>query len=114
MGYMRGGASQPIIEVDGTQRFSLPGQPLFPALGDDTILKPTLSWLLESNRSGRLDAELSYVSGGMHWRADYNVVAEETGDAVDLVGWVTIDNQRSVAVRATARLLRARYLVASS
>lgn len=93
MTYMQGGASQPIIEVDGKQRFSLPGQPLFPALGDDTILKPTLSWLLESNRSGRLDAELSYVSGGMHWRADYNVVAPETGDAVDLVGWVTIDNQ---------------------
>ncbi|MGH9867330.1 MAG: DUF4139 domain-containing protein [Candidatus Polarisedimenticolia bacterium] len=93
MAYMQGGASQPIIEVDGKQRFSLPGQPLFPALGDDTILKPTLSWLLESDRSGRLDAELSYITGGMRWRADYNLVAPETGDAVDLVGWVTIDNQ---------------------
>src|SRR4051794_21827518 len=32
--------SQPIIEVEGQLRFSLPGQPLFPALGDDTVLKP--------------------------------------------------------------------------
>ena len=29
-------------------RFSLPGQPLFPALSGDSILKPTLSWLLRT------------------------------------------------------------------
>ncbi len=93
MAYMQGGAGQPIIEVDGKLRFSLPGQPLFPALGDDTILKPTLSWQLETDRPGRFDAELSYVTGGMRWEADYNLVATEKGDVVDLVGWVTIDNQ---------------------
>ena len=38
-------AGQPIIEVDGKMRFGLPGTPLFPDLGDDTILKPTLNWL---------------------------------------------------------------------
>ncbi|MGH9532676.1 MAG: DUF4139 domain-containing protein, partial [Terriglobales bacterium] len=59
MAYMQGGAGQPIIEVDGKLRFSLPGQPLFPALGDDTILKPTLTWQLETDRAGKFDAELS-------------------------------------------------------
>ncbi len=93
MAYMQGGAGQPIIEVEGKMRFSLPGQPLFPALGDDTILKPTLTWQLETDRSGKFDAELSYVTGGMRWEADYNLVAPEKGDVVDLVGWVTIDNQ---------------------
>ncbi|MGH9557531.1 MAG: DUF4139 domain-containing protein, partial [Terriglobales bacterium] len=93
MAYMQGGAGQPIIEVDGKLRFSLPGQPLFPALGDDTILKPTLSWQLETDRSGKFEAEISYVTGGMRWQADYNLVAPEKGDVVDLVGWVTIDNQ---------------------
>ena len=29
----------------------------------------------------------------MSWKADYNVVAPEAGDVLDLVGWVTIDNQ---------------------
>jgi len=37
-------SEQPIIEVNGKLQFSLPGQPLFPALADDTVLKPTLSW----------------------------------------------------------------------
>ena len=36
------GSEQPIIEIDGKVRFGLPGTPIFPALADDTILKPTL------------------------------------------------------------------------
>lgn len=88
-----GGTAQPIIEVDGKLRFSLPGRPLFPALGDDTILKPTLLWVLETDRAARFDAELSYVTGGMRWNADYNLVLPERGDTLDLIGWVTLDNQ---------------------
>jgi hypothetical protein len=89
--------SQPIIEVDGVLRFGLPGQPLFPALSADSILKPTLSWLLQTDKPGSLDAELSYVSGGMNWHADYNLVvadgiANQT-NLVDLVGWITMQNQ---------------------
>ena len=93
MAYAGGGSGQPIIEVDGKLRFSLPGQPMFPSLGDDTILKPTLTWLLQADKPGKLDAELSYVTGGMNWNADYNLVSPEKGDTLDLVGWVTIDNQ---------------------
>lgn len=87
------GSGQPIIEVDGRLQFGLPGRPLFPSLGVDTILKPTLDWQLESAEAGRRTAELSYVSGGMSWHADYNIVAPEKGDVVDIVAWVTLDNQ---------------------
>ncbi len=85
--------SQPIIEVGGRLRFSLPGEPLFPALADDTILKPTLHWVLEADASGPLDAELSYVTGGMSWEADYNLLSPTEGDTLDVIGWVTMDNQ---------------------
>ncbi len=93
MAYQSGGTSQPIIEVDGKLRFSLPGQPLFPPLGDDTILKPTIEWQLQADKAGKLDAELAYVTGGMSWEADYNIVAPEKSDLLDFVGWVTMDNQ---------------------
>lgn len=93
MGMVSGGAGQPIVEVGGKLQFTLPGQPIFPALGDDTILKPALDWILYSAQPARFDAELSYVSGGMNWSSDYNIVAPETGDTLDLVGWVTLDNQ---------------------
>ncbi len=87
------GSSQPIIEVDGKLRFSLPGEPIFPALGDDSILEPTLTWKIETNQPGKFPAELAYVTGGMSWQADYNCVAPESGDVMTLTGWVTIDNQ---------------------
>jgi len=90
---MAGGTAQPIIEVDGKLRFSLPGQPLFPRLGGDTILKPTIDWKINADKAGKLNAELAYVTGGMSWEADYNVVAPENSDLIDLVGWVTMDNQ---------------------
>jgi hypothetical protein len=87
------GGGQPIVEIDGKLQFQLPGQPVFPALGDDTVLRPTLDWVIQSPDRARFDAELSYVSGGMSWSADYNAVAPETGDTLDITGWVTLDNQ---------------------
>jgi hypothetical protein len=91
--YVAAGNGEPIIEIDGKLQFGLPGQPIFPALSNDTILKPTLSWLLQSDRPGSTNAEFSYVTGGMSWHADYNVVAPVNGNLLDIVGWVTLDNQ---------------------
>ena len=91
--YVNSGSGEPIIEIDGKLQFGLPGQPIFPALSNDTILKPTLSWLLQSDKPGATTAEFSYVTGGMSWHADYNVVAPATGNMLEVVGWVTLDNQ---------------------
>ncbi len=83
----------PIIQVDGQLQFSLPGEPRFPALADDTILKPTLSWKLFSEQATNMEAEIAYITGGMSWEAAYNIVAPENGDLLDLTGWVTMGNQ---------------------
>lgn len=91
--YVNAGGGEPIIEIDGQLRFGLPGQPIFPALTNETILKPTLSWLLQSDHPGTTNAEFSYVTGGMSWHADYNIVAPPSGNLLDIVGWVTLDNQ---------------------
>ncbi|NLH43756.1 MAG: hypothetical protein GX448_18105, partial [Planctomycetes bacterium] len=86
-------AQSVIVEVGGKLRFNLPGEPLFPSLADDTILKPTVHWVLETDAAGKLDAELSYVTGGMSWEADYSMLAQEKDDRIDVIGWVTMDNQ---------------------
>ncbi len=99
-GYVPGGGSeQPIIEVNGKLQFTLPGTPLFPDLGDDTVLKPTLNWLLQSDQPGKFDAEVSYITGGFTWEADYNLVSPEKGDTVDLIGWVTMNNHSGKTFR---------------
>lgn len=97
-GYPQPGMGQPIVEVDGVLRFGLPGLPLFPALSGDSILKPTLSWQLATTQAGRSQAEISYVSGGMTWQSDYNLVVEDgpknSGmNSLDLVGWITMQNR---------------------
>ncbi len=96
-------AQAPIIEVDGTLRFGLPGTPLFPSLGEAALLKPTLNWLLLSDKAAQFNAELSYVTGGLTWEATYNIITPEKGDALDLIGWVTLQN-RSGRTFENARL----------
>ena len=93
-GYQPGGEMvAPIVEVDGKLRFSLPGEPLFPALAGDGILKPTLTWKIGTAQPAKFDAELGYITGGLSWQAAYNLIAPEKGDALDVVGWVTVNNQ---------------------
>lgn len=83
----------PIIEINGKTRFGLPGTPLFPPLKDDALLKPALNIQLNSTVSGSVSAELAYITGGLSWKADYNLIATEKDDKVDLNAWVTFDNQ---------------------
>ncbi|MCA9251911.1 MAG: hypothetical protein KDA54_12335 [Phycisphaerales bacterium] len=85
--------SEPLIEIDGKLRFGLPGTPIFPSLTDDSILKPTLQWKIHSDQTKDVLAELAYQTGGMRWRADYNVIAESDDDIVSLPAWVTLENQ---------------------
>ena len=84
--------SRAIVEIGGKLRFDLPGVPLFPGLGQDVILKPTLDWTIETDRAGRVDAELAYVSGGFNWNADYNIVQGDA-NSLDVIGWVTMENR---------------------
>ncbi|HXH28154.1 MAG TPA: DUF4139 domain-containing protein, partial [Candidatus Polarisedimenticolia bacterium] len=100
------GGTSPIVEIDGGLQFFLPGRPIFETLGDDAILEPTLLWTLWADRAGPRDLEVSYLTGGLRWLATYNVVAPETGDRFDLVGWVTLQNQSGTAFEnATVKLM---------
>ena len=103
-GFVPGGNFvEPIIEVDGKLQFSLPGEPIFPSLGTDNVLKPTLNWKLNSASSGKIDAEVAYLSNGFSWEASYNLVATDKSDLLDVVGWVTMKN-RSGMTFADARV----------
>jgi hypothetical protein len=94
---LNGGPAQPLIEVNGKMQFQLPGTPLFPATTDGLLLKPTLRWQIQSEKSEHFSAELAYITGGLDWDATYNVVVpnstDVTGDEkADVLGWVTIHN----------------------
>jgi hypothetical protein len=96
-----GGVSSPIIEVDGKLQFSLPGQPHFPALGDQNILRPTLNWTLSSEKEAKFDAQLSYITRGLSWEASYNIVAPEKGTELALSAWITLSNKSGTDFKHT-------------
>ncbi|MGB8221127.1 MAG: hypothetical protein WCF10_01010, partial [Polyangiales bacterium] len=72
------------------------------ALPDGLITKPTLVWKLATKKTGRQLVEVAYQTGGLGWQADYNAVLNEKDTALDLGGWVTIENH-SGATYANAR-----------
>ena len=96
-GYPQQASTQPIVEVNGILRFGLPGEPRFPALSADSILKPTLSWLLQTERSGQVRRG-TFLRQRRH---DLAVGLQPRGarrpgsktDLLDMVGWITMRNQ---------------------
>ena len=48
---------------------------------------------MQTDKAGAFTAELGYVTNGMTWKADYNLVAPEKSDSLDLIGWVTMTNR---------------------
>lgn len=93
-GYVPGGGSeQPIVEVDGAVRFSLPGQPVFEGIDPGAFLKPSLVWQLASKKAGECPIEVAYVTAGMSWEATYSLVAPAEGsDEFDFSGWISLRN----------------------
>lgn len=55
------------------------------------ISKPTLMWDLDSNKAGSNNVELSYITNGISWTANYVLTIDGIGHG-DLKGWVTLNN----------------------
>ena len=86
----------PILRIGDEITFNFPGRFSFPEIPDNLIAKPTLVWLLDS-REARQPLEVSYLAGGLNWKADYVFVIDEDDAKGDLTGWVTLTNQSGAA-----------------
>jgi len=87
----------PVLRVGNEITYGIPGRFGFSELPPNLIAKPSLVWLLESE-APKPQVEVSYLSGGLNWEADYVLSvgdeAEATGiSKADLIGWVTLTNQ---------------------
>jgi len=75
----------------------------FSALPEGLITKPTLVWKLATEKVGNQLIEVAYQTAGINWQSDYNAVLDAKDAALDLSGWVTINN-RSGATYKDAKL----------
>ena len=85
---------------------SVPGRIVYPNVPANLRARPTLVMTLNSPADRAQKLELSYLTGGLSWRADYvaNLSADEK--SLDLSGWVTLTNQSGAAYpNATLQLV---------
>lgn len=79
------GQNEKII-INPQGEISLSGMP------EGLMLKPTISWLINSKVFGMKKMELSYKTSGFSWNADYVAVLDKKDKSMDLNAWVTINN----------------------
>jgi hypothetical protein len=91
-------AQGPVLRIGSEITYGFPGRLSFPEIPENLISRPTLMWLLESD-GGRSRLEVSYLTKGMNWRADYVMVVNDADTQGDLTGWVTLDNQSGASYR---------------
>lgn len=89
---------QPVFRLNGEITTGFPARVAFPKVPENLIAKPTLAWLVES-RAPRHRLEVTYLTQGLSWKADYVLVIDEKETAGDLTGWVTLSNQSGAAYR---------------
>src|SRR5512139_2604373 len=75
----------------------VPGRLAFSGVPDTLRDKPTLVISLINPTAGLQNLELSYLTGGLSWRADYVAELNADDDRLDLNGWVTLTNQSGAA-----------------
>ena len=61
-------------------------------LPEGLITRPTLIWDLAGVEEESEKLEVSYLTGGMSWHAEYVGVLNETGSSINLDAWVSVDN----------------------
>lgn len=64
----------------------------FPALPDGLVTRPTLRWILNSIAGGSQNVELTYLTSGMNWTADYILLLATDNTSLNLNGWITLNN----------------------
>ena len=82
------------------------GRIVYPDVPANLRARPTLVISLHSGTEKAQTLELSYLTGGLAWKADYVANLAPDEKTMDLSGWVTLTNQSGIAYpNATLQLV---------
>lgn len=90
------GADGPVFEIDGKIHTGVPGRIVFDSLPAGVRASPTLLLSVTGAAGKDVEAELSYLTGGLSWKADYVVNYDSDAASMDLTGWATLTNTTGV------------------
>ena len=81
-----------VLEMDGRILTDPPGRLVFDTLPSGLRTEPTLLAVIDVAADGEVIADLSYLTSGLTWRADYVAELNPDGTALQLSAWATISN----------------------
>ncbi|QOJ24786.1 MAG: DUF4139 domain-containing protein [Gammaproteobacteria bacterium] len=81
-----------VLKMDDRIETGLPGRITFENVPGNLRDRPTL--VIEGNHKGQVaeELELSYLTGGLSWKADYVAELNDAENQLDLSAWVTLTN----------------------
>jgi hypothetical protein len=92
-----------VLKIGDRIETGIPGRIVYDGVPTNLRDRPTLVTELLNARAGEQTLELSYLSGGLSWQADYVAELNANDSALDLNGWVTLTNRSGTSYR-NARL----------
>ncbi|CAN5743180.1 DUF4139 domain-containing protein [soil metagenome] len=92
-----------VMKIGNRIETGIPGRIIYGDVPANLRDRPTLVMALDNTGSQQQDVELSYLTGGLAWKADYVVELNPTDDKLDISGWVTLTNTSGATYR-NARL----------
>ncbi len=82
-----------VLRIGDRIETGVPGRIVYDQVPDTLRERPTLSVLVHSAVGDTHTLALSYLSGGLGWRADYVAELDQDDAYLDMSGWVTLNNQ---------------------
>ena len=81
-----------VMKIGDRIETGIPGRIVYSDVPSNLRDRPTLVMSLNNGGAAQQDVELSYLTGGLAWKADYVAELNATDDKLDLSGWVTLTN----------------------
>lgn len=81
-----------VLKLGNRIETSVPGRLVYPNVPEQLKDRPTLTTTLEYKGSPSARLELSYLTSGLQWKADYVAELNQQETALDLSAWVTLTN----------------------
>jgi hypothetical protein len=81
-----------VMRVGNRIETGMPGRIIYDDVPSNLRDRPTLVTRLNNKTASTQTVELSYLTGGLGWKADYVAELSPKEDSIDLSGWVTLTN----------------------
>ncbi len=87
----------PVLRIGDRIETTIPGRLVFDAVPAGLRAQPTLLVTADGANAGQAPLELTYLTEGVSWRADYAAELDAAGKTLGLSAWASLSNSTGVA-----------------